>query len=75
MVAESVEDCWTLPAPQGWWSLSERASGQGAVKPSAEVALTVEPTSPPAPFNTLKLLPADVTVLVAPAAGLKVLEE
>jgi hypothetical protein len=78
MVAESVEACWTLAAPQGWWSFSEVLRGQGAVRVSADVALTVEPTSPPAPFDTVRLLPAgvvDVTVLLAPVAGLKVLEE
>jgi hypothetical protein len=75
MVAESVEACWTLAAPQGWWSFSEVLTGQGAVMASADVALTVEATSPPAPFETVKLLPADVTVLLAPVAGLKVLEE
>ena len=78
MVAESVEACWTLAAPQGWWSFSERASGQGAVRVSADVALTVEPTSPPPPFDTARLLPVgvvDVTVLLPSVAGLKVLEE
>jgi hypothetical protein len=78
MVAESVEACWTLAAPQGWWSFSEVLRGQGAVRVSADVPLTVEPTSPPAPFDTVRLLPVglvEVTVLLAPVAGLKVLEE
>ena len=78
MVAESVEACCTLAAPQGRRSFSDRPSGQGAVRASAAVALTVEPTSPPDPFDTVSLLPAgevDVTVLLPPVDGLKVLEE